>query len=216
METICVETVPGGELELLRDVILALFRALSTRDDFLSVLLGCSSSFFTALALTEFTPLALRDFAGVLVFAWSAGLLLLFFVPVLEVTELLLSTDKRLMSDLSDLVDESVSLLRLSLLVATSTWFASTEFEFITGMTEVEAGIEAVTDGLNAFAAVVVTHASDDDDEEEVVPVDEVVEAVARRGLSKLPPPTKLCSMFKGDRLAKAGLLTFLTSTSRG
>ena len=28
METICVETVPGGELELLRDVILALFRAL--------------------------------------------------------------------------------------------------------------------------------------------------------------------------------------------
>lgn len=110
-----IEGIDVGDVELLLD--LALPRAFSTLDaaTFLVVVVACSSSFLP-LAFTAF--LVVLDLAGVPVFLPSAALAaaLVVTLPLPDVTELLLSTEMRLMSDLSDLVEESVSLLLLCLL----------------------------------------------------------------------------------------------------
>lgn len=115
-----------GDVELLRDV-LPFLRALSTFEAFLvtDTLLPakvaiCSSSFlpttFAFTALAPFADLALAD-----VLALFAPVC--FLVVGFEAEDAPLSTERRLISDLSDLVEESVSLLLLPLLLdSTISW----------------------------------------------------------------------------------------------
>lgn len=117
-----------GDVELLRDV-LPFPRALSTFEAFLvtttDTLLPakaaiCSSSFLpTTFAFTALAPFAVLDLAGVLALFAPVCFLVVGF----EAEDAPLSTERRLISDLSDLVEESVSLLLLSLLLdSTISW----------------------------------------------------------------------------------------------
>lgn len=99
----------------------ALLRAFSTRVGFLTVVeltsILSSSFFVTLTALAPFLALAVVGFlltlsAAVTAEVAAAAAALLFFLAVVVVTEFELSTEIKEMSDLSLLVDESVSLLR--------------------------------------------------------------------------------------------------------
>lgn len=115
-----------GDVELLRDV-LPFPRALSTFEAFLvtttDTLLPakaaiCSSSFLpTTFAFTALAPFAVLALADVLALFAPVCFLVVGF----EAEDAPLSTERRLISDLSDLVEESVSLLLLPLLLMDST-----------------------------------------------------------------------------------------------
>jgi len=117
-----------GDVELLRDV-LPFPRALSTFEAFLvtttDTLLPakaaiCSSSFLpTTFAFTALAPFAVLALADVLALFAPVCFLVVGF----EAEDAPLSTERRLISDLSDLVEESVSLLLLPLLLdSTISW----------------------------------------------------------------------------------------------
>lgn len=117
-----------GDVELLRDV-LPFPRALSTFEAFLvtttDTLLPakaaiCSSSFLpTTFAFTALAPFAVLALADVLALFAPVCFLVVGF----EAEDAPLSTERRLTSDLSDLVEESVSLLLLPLLLdSTISW----------------------------------------------------------------------------------------------
>lgn len=117
-----------GDVELLRDVLpfpraLSTFAAVlvTTTDTLLPAKAAiCSSSFLpTTFAFTALAPFAVLALADVL--ALFAPVC--FLVVGLEAEDAPLSTERRLISDLSDLVEESVSLLLLPLLLdSTISW----------------------------------------------------------------------------------------------
>lgn len=117
-----------GDVELLRDVLpfpraLSTFEAVlvTTTDTLLPAKAAiCSSSFLpTTFAFTALVPFAVLALADVL--ALFAPVC--FLVVGLEAEDAPLSTERRLISDLSDLVEESVSLLLLPLLLdSTISW----------------------------------------------------------------------------------------------
>ena len=156
-----------------------------------------------------------------------------------EVTEdVLLSIERRLISDLSDLVDESVSLLLRTLLLfstISTTWFVrGAEVASDTAVTasgcappsaaslfsktedvamEVEA-VEVVVDAVTEVMVKVGTGGSSLISEtaatevEDFIALVEGVEAVASKGLSRLPPPTKCSfSCMAGDLFARGCLV---------
>lgn len=117
-----------GDVELLRDVLpfpraLSTFKAflVTTTDTLLPAKAAiCSSSFLpTTFAFTALAPFAVLALAGVLALFAPVCFLVVGF----EAEDAPLSTERRLISDLSDLVEESVSLLLLSLLLdSTISW----------------------------------------------------------------------------------------------
>ena len=187
----------------------------------------------------KYIPLVFLAFAdGVLAFllvaALSGGCFLVLEVAVaaavveFEATEdVILSTERRLISDLSDLVEESVSLLLRTLLLFSTispTWFVRGA-EVASVVAAFSASLfskpEDVVMEVEAVEAVVVTEAvvvkvgsgtcgssliSVEDNFETALVEDGAEEAVANKGLSRLPPPTKLCSGMAGDLLARGCL----------
>lgn len=117
-----------GDVELLRDVLpfpraLSTFEAVlvTTTDTLLPAKAAiCSSSFLpTTFAFTALAPFAVLALADVLALFAPVCFLVVGF----EAEDAPLSTERRLISDLSDLVEESVSLLLLPLLLdSTISW----------------------------------------------------------------------------------------------
>ena len=186
----------------------------------------------------KYIPLVFLAFAdGVLAFllvaALSGGCFLVLEVAAaaavveFEATEdVVLSTERRLISDLSDLVEESVSLLLRTLLLFSTispTWFVRGA-EVASVVAAFSASLfskpEDVVMEVEAVEAVVVTEAVvvkvgsgtcgssliSVEDNFETALVEDGAEAVANKGLSRLPPPTKLCSGMAGDLLARGCL----------
>ena len=140
---------------------------------------------------------------------------------VVEFEDVVLSTERRLISDLSDFVEESVSLLLRTLLLFSTispTWFVRVEVASVAAFSaslfskpedvvmEVEAVEAVVTEVVVKVGSTCGSSLISAEDNFETALVEDGAEAVANKGLSRLPPPTKLCSGMAGDLLARGCL----------
>lgn len=200
-----------GDVELLRDVLpfpraFSTFEAIlvTTTDTLLPAKAAiCSSSFLpTTFAFTALAPFAVLALADVLALFAPVCFLVVGF----EAEDAPLSTERRLISDLSDLVEESVSLLLLPLLLdSTISW--PTLFAKAEAVTEV---VEVVS------AASVLDKASNDDTVMEVVDAVEVGVGVVDEAAPGLDPEVVVKVLVNMAAGSSAGLAVGVGVAKRG
>ena len=157
-------------------------------------------------------PLTFLALAGVVVVPFLFSVTLAFFVAAVDdpdVTEWLLSIEIRLMSDLSDLVEESVSRrLRFPPLpISSSIWLVKVEFEVteVTVTADVDIWVVAAVDGVSSLDWL----------EAVLVVVVGGVE-VANKGFNKLPPPGTKSDCCTGDLLTRGWRVIVLVTVVEG